>query len=70
MKTSARKFRIIAAILASNVGKPKLPAIKLYNVFRRKDSEVVATGVTFEAATELVEKAKRQKRAALELVAA
>ena len=69
MKITARKFRIISAILASNVGKPKLPAIKLYNVFRRKDNEVVATGVTFEAAAELIEKAKRQKRAALDLAA-
>ena len=48
---------------------PAEPTVELWNVVRKSNGEVVATGLTEEAATAMVEAAKRQKKAALILSA-
>jgi hypothetical protein len=59
------KIRQIKLALFARRPAPKAVAIKLYSVMRRKDSAIVAQGVTREVAEELVAKAIRQKRASL-----
>ena len=48
---------------------PAEPTVELWNVAKKSTGEIVATGLTEEAATAMVEAAKRQKKAALILSA-
>ena len=48
---------------------PAQPTVELWNVAKKSTGEIVATGLTEEAATAMVEAAKRGKKAALILQA-
>lgn len=48
---------------------PEAPAVVLHDVRKKSDGTVVASGLTLEAANELIAKAKQAKKASLELVA-
>ena len=48
---------------------PETPAVVLHDVRKKSDGTVVASGLTLEAANELIAKAKQAKKASLELVA-
>lgn len=48
---------------------PEAPAVVLHDVRKKSDGSVVATGLSLEAANELIAKAKQAKKASLELVA-
>jgi hypothetical protein len=48
---------------------PEAPAVVLHDVRKKSDGSVIATGLTLEAANELIAKAKQAKKASLELVA-
>jgi len=60
----AEFFKEIMAML-----KPSPPAVKWYQVAKKSTGEVVSTHSTRESAEEAVDKAKRNKKAALVLVA-